>query len=391
MNRSLILIGILAIVVGFLGCSGSTPQANDELVKLRADLIRSREAADSASQKTALLQAKLDEYEKEMKGLRDTYDEDHKTMEDLYKLQADTKANLLSLKDDMTSKIANLEAQLGSAKDSTLREQLDSLQSKLSDQFQTLQAGTTANQGKIIALGKQLDSLQTALSDAGPSAAIDSIMNKYVDFEMSANDKIAQFGEDINTLQKHIQAQDSSTYDILSQLVLLENKILSLTNSFNEIMNMSPAQAATSPSTGGYQSDYTAPATSARPSMTEAEYKRLYIDALSNYQNGNYNDAIRSFSTLIATDRNNDLADNAEYWIAESYYAQDNYQRALVEFRKVFDFPNSNKSDAAQFKIGYCYLNMGNASQARIEFQKFLTDYPTSDYIQKARQILAKL
>lgn len=400
MNRGLVLTGFLAISLAFYGCGSSAPDANEELVKIRADLIRAREAADSANQQVVDLKKQLDEYSTEMKGLRDTYDEDHKTMEDLYKLQAETKANYLSMKDNSAAKFETLEAkiektdQLGS-----LKAQLDSMKalvdSAVAAQINTLKDDLAQSISKSESLSARVDSLQLLLS-SDKGTPLDSVMASLADIESQVSDNLLQFNDDISTLQLHVRTQDSATYDILSQLVLLENKILSLTNSFNEIMNMSPAQSSSVSSTpqqaqNVYQQPGYAQPSNSRSQMTEEDYKRQYIDALSNYQNGNYTEAVRMFNMLINANRNNDLADNAQYWIAESYYAEDNYQRAIVEFQKVFDFSNSNKADAAQFKIGYCYLNMGNASMARSEFQKFINQYPKSDLIQKANQILAKL
>lgn len=399
MNRGLILTGLLAISLGFYGCGSSAPDANEELVKVKADLIRARETADSATQQVADLKKQLDQYSTEMKGLRDTYDEDHKTMEDLYKLQAETKANYLSLKDNTNTKLETIESKIGQSQQvSVFQAQLDSIKllidSAIADQqISSLKNDISQNTTSISALQGGLDSLITLTTKTAVSPT-DSLMSAFADFEIQANDNLLELNDDIKTIQQHIRTQDSATYDILSQLVLLENKILSLTNSFNEIMNMSPAQPqapATSMNTPVYQPNYSQPVGSNRSQMTEEDYKNQYIDALSNYQNGNYNEAVRMFNALINSNRNNDLADNAQYWIAESFYSEDNYQRAIVEFQKVFDFPNSNKADAAQFKIGYCFLNMGNASMARTEFQKFLSLYPKSDLAQKATQILAKL
>ncbi|MCF7800443.1 MAG: tetratricopeptide repeat protein [Candidatus Marinimicrobia bacterium] len=398
MNRNLLLIGLMALFFGLYGCGSSAPDTSEELVKIKADLIRAREAAATANKQAADLQANMVEYEKEMKALRETYDEDHKTMEDLYKLQAETKATLLSLKDDLNTKVESLKAELGEGADTErLKAQLDSLAQLMDDsiaeEFAALDSELTAQGESIHALTNRLDSLESQIVDT--DSPVDSLMDGFAEFQVQVYDELMAFEKDMKTIQQHVRAQDSSTYDILSQLVLLENKILSLTNSFNEIMNMTPAQQVqatpqTSMPSSDYQSDYTQ-SSHQRPRMSEEEYKKQYIDALSNYQNGNYNDAIRMFNSLINTNRNHDLADNAQYWIGECYYGEDNYQRSLVEFQKVFDFPNSNKADAAQFKIGLCYLNMGNVSQARAEFQKFLNLFPNSDYTQKAREMLSKL
>lgn len=291
MNRNLLLIGLMALLFGLYGCGSSAPDTSEELVKIKADLIRAREAAATANKQTADLQANMIEYEKEMKALRETYDEDHKTMEDLYKLQAETKATLLSLKDDLNAKVEALKAELGEGADTErLKAQLDSLaqlmEESVAEEFAALNRDLSAQGESMSTLTSRLDSLESQISHAG--SPVDSLVDGFADFQVQVNDELMAFQNDMKTIQQHIRTQDSSTYDILSQLVLLENKILSLTNSFNEIMNMTPAQQAqTTPQsttqTSGYQTDYTQN-TYQRPRMSEEEYKKQYIDALSNYQ-----------------------------------------------------------------------------------------------------------
>jgi TolA-binding protein len=67
------------------------------------------------------------------------------------------------------------------------------------------------------------------------------------------------------------------------------------------------------------------------------------------------------------------------------------YQRALIEFEKVFAFVNSNKEDAAQLKIGLCYKQLNQTDNARSAFQRFLMKYPDSEYTELARKFLAEL
>ena len=87
---------------------------------------------------------------------------------------------------------------------------------------------------------------------------------------------------------------------------------------------------------------------------------------------------------------NHSYADNAQYWIGESYYAMGRYQEAIMAFEKVFTFPQSNKNDWAQFKIGQCYFKMGDREQAQQEFQQLIDNYSDSELVPRARDYLAQ-
>jgi len=83
--------------------------------------------------------------------------------------------------------------------------------------------------------------------------------------------------------------------------------------------------------------------------------------------------------------------DNAQYWIGECHYAMRQYEKAIMDFEKVFTFPKSNKLDDAQFKLGLCYIRKGENQKAREEFQRLLDVYPKSEYLGRAESHINSL
>lgn len=121
------------------------------------------------------------------------------------------------------------------------------------------------------------------------------------------------------------------------------------------------------------------------------DYASRYARGRDLYEQRNYREAIKVFSDLLLENDKNSLADNAQYWIGESYYGLGNYAQAIAEFEKIFTFPRSDKSDDAQLKIGLCYLRMGDRQQAKNGLEQLLAVYPNSEYVGKARQYLSRL
>ncbi|MCH7955206.1 MAG: tetratricopeptide repeat protein, partial [Candidatus Marinimicrobia bacterium] len=78
-----------------------------------------------------------------------------------------------------------------------------------------------------------------------------------------------------------------------------------------------------------------------------------------------------------------DLSDNAKYWIGESYFGIGNYTKALSAFEVVLTYPQSNKNDYAQFKIGLCLLKLKKEPQAYAAFQSFIDSYPESELMSR--------
>lgn len=186
----------------------------------------------------------------------------------------------------------------------------------------------------------------------------------------------------INTLQNKIRMledksiyTDSTNFVILAQLMMIENKIVTLTNSFTEMYSLRSEKR------GGV----------IKTKISPAEYQRRYIEALSYYQNSDYNQGIKGFSELVLEDPSNKLADNSQYWLAECYYSTKNYKRAALEFEKVFTFPGTDKDDDSQLKLALAYQSLGNLVKAREEYQRMVDYFPSSEYYSRAKESLRQL
>lgn len=189
--------------------------------------------------------------------------------------------------------------------------------------------------------------------------------------ELALVNQLSLMMNKIRLLEDKASYIDSTNFEILSQLVLIENKIVSLTSSFNDIM-------------AARQAESSSPATS----LTDEEFRRSYIEALTAYQNGQYAQASDLFVELVKTGGQHELTDNSQYWLAECFYARKNFKRAISEFERIFNYPASDKADDARYKIGLSYWNAGSHDRARIEFQRLLDEFPNSDLGEKARRYL---
>lgn len=117
--------------------------------------------------------------------------------------------------------------------------------------------------------------------------------------------------------------------------------------------------------------------------------QELYQRAYDDYLRGNYDLAIEEFDEYLAHFPNTDLADNATYWIGESYYRQGKYRQAIEQFDKVLRrYPRSDKVPGALLKKGYAYLELGERSQGIVQLQYVIREHPSSDEAKIARDRL---
>ena len=69
-----------------------------------------------------------------------------------------------------------------------------------------------------------------------------------------------------------------------------------------------------------------------QPKLSAAD---LYRSALADFTEEDYQASVLKFEEFVANHPEHDLADNAQYWIGECYYAQKDFDQAVKEFGKV--------------------------------------------------------
>lgn len=126
-----------------------------------------------------------------------------------------------------------------------------------------------------------------------------------------------------------------------------------------------------------------------KPAMTDPVMH--YDHALSMFKNRDYQGAMEMFMQMLEVGVSDDLADNAHYWIGECLNGMRKYNEAIEHFNHVFGYKVSEKRDDAQLMIANCYARTGNSAQAKAEYQKLIDNYPTSEYVQRAKDSMAKL
>jgi tol-pal system protein YbgF len=105
-----------------------------------------------------------------------------------------------------------------------------------------------------------------------------------------------------------------------------------------------------------------------------------YRQALETLRAGNPRGALEGFRRFLDGNPRHDYADNAQYWLGESFYARKDYQQALTEFRATIEtYPRGNKVPDALLKVGYCYQALGQSDKARAVLEQVVNLYPKSE------------
>lgn len=105
-----------------------------------------------------------------------------------------------------------------------------------------------------------------------------------------------------------------------------------------------------------------------------------------------YEPAASAFEQFLVTFPDSELADNAQYWLAESHYVTQVFEQALGEFEVVINrFPQSRKVPDALLKMGYCNYELKRWSAARTALSRVQTEYSETTAARLAGQRLQRM
>ena len=125
-----------------------------------------------------------------------------------------------------------------------------------------------------------------------------------------------------------------------------------------------------------------------KPSDKGSE-KAVYEDAHQIFVGGDLVKAREKFQTFLLLYPNSDLADNAQFWIGESFYKQKEYERAILEYEKVIQkYSQGSKVPSALLKQGFAFYALDQIEEAEILFDRVIKEAPRSEQAEIAKKKL---
>lgn len=199
---------------------------------------------------------------------------------------------------------------------------------------------------------------------------------------------------DQNELRQLRQGQNDLARDLATlrdNLTLVEAKVQ------DQQALIAALREATSAQKGARPGEMTAPAPLPplpAPAVPEAVAAAgqgasdVYLKAFGDYASGRYQEAIAAFQAFLQNFPTNDYAGNAQFWLADCYYAQQQYSLAVVEFRKVADgYPLAGKAPEALLKMASSLQKLNLPDQAREVLNQLRSRYPDSAAAKKSQSV----
>ena len=142
----------------------------------------------------------------------------------------------------------------------------------------------------------------------------------------------------------------------------------------------------------GQKTEHVTPDKSPEKKDLQDERTKAYDAAYQAFKDKKYKESREKFETFIKDYPRNDLTDNAQFWIAEGYYAEKYYEDAILAYESLLKkYPDSKKTGSALLKQAFSFIEIGDAKTGKIILNKLIEKYPDSKDAELARKKLSAL
>ncbi|MBI4690918.1 MAG: tol-pal system protein YbgF [Nitrospirae bacterium] len=244
--------------------------------------------------------------------------------------------------------------------------------------------------------GKETSGLRTGLAELKENTAgvvKEDSFNAIRESAMSLHSEISGISKDLQTLtgrfDENKYSLDKSLKDISSEIDLLRLQITSLETQVKDLQGrLSDAKAKNKPDA---KKEKKAEPEEAKTSEIKDPAK-LYEAAYNDFKDKKYKEAREKFESFLKEFPNDKLAGNAQFWIGETYYAEEDYAGAIVEYDALLkNHPESEKAPVALLKQGYSFTEMGDKKAAKGIMEQLIEKYPKSKEASLAKKKLEEI
>lgn len=254
-----------------------------------------------------------------------------------------------------------------------------------------IRTGTTSLHADVASLRSELDSVRGNLADT--RASMQQLEREFRAVKEAIEETRYQMGQQIGQSSREgdqrvrdLQARMAKLDEVLkgqeAQIQARDEELKKLQETLLAVQSaQARAQVAAAP----------AAASEAAAAETDT-IKRDYDAAFRVLEQKDYKLAIGRFREFLKKHPKSRLANNAQYWIGESYYALRHYDQAILEFDEVRRIdPQGDKVPAALLKQGFAFAEIGERVNARLILQEVVERYPQSPEAAKAKERLKAL
>jgi tol-pal system protein YbgF len=210
----------------------------------------------------------------------------------------------------------------------------------------------------------------------------------------------ANSGARLDTMSTQIQGISDNLQETLARMGKLNQQLTDAQNAIQgidaKLASGAPPPVAGGPGAtgtpGGIPAGPGGATSSALPSSPPPSADLLYSNGLRDLNGKKYDLASQEFQDYLKYYNGTDLASNAQFYLGQIFYMQQQYDQAVDALSKVIDnYPKSFKLAPAHLFKGLALVASGDKTQGVRELRTVVRMYPGTDEERRARAKLQEL
>ncbi|MGE5285257.1 MAG: tol-pal system protein YbgF [Actinomycetota bacterium] len=251
----------------------------------------------------------------------------------------------------------------------------------------------TRLQDEMDGLKKEMAVLRTApppasAAERAEANEVESVRKSYADVnadvdrlksdQMAATTRMDEARDEMQRITARQEAQDRAMQEIrgnADRMKEIEKRLAALEE---RIGKLAPAPAGAAAAPEGPR-EWKSP-------------EEMYEVAVGQVKGGNPKKGRETLSDFVAKYPGHKLIPNALYWKGEAFYAEKDYENAILTFQDVVDrYPKGEKAPDAMYKQGLSFLALKDKKNARLLLDLVQKKYPKSTAAGMAKKKLLEI
>lgn len=249
------------------------------------------------------------------------------------------------------------------------------------------------SQRDLMEMKRRLADAERALKEiqedqsGGVRARVETLSRNQADIQAG----IDNLRVDMQSIQGRYDDQQRVREDLRQEITLLRDELsLQIADLEQRLNGLESHSRATDPAAA--RTDAPVSTQPAKPLVTPVDetaaglYDRglIMIRELKDYAGGR-----EVMETFLKRYPNDTLAVNANYWVGETYYAEKNYDQAILTFEDLIQkYEDHPKVASAMLKQGLAFDAIGDRSNARLLLQRVSDQFPLAEEAKIAKSKL---
>jgi tol-pal system protein YbgF len=204
-----------------------------------------------------------------------------------------------------------------------------------------------------------------------------------------------RFDENKYFIEKTLKDSSAETDAIKAQVASIEGQLKEMRDRLNALEGRLKQQEPIKDQEKGTEMkpDETHAETHIREDASKATSKTdklsRYEAAYNAFKNKKYKDARDKFESFIKEFPNDELAENANFWIAETFYGEKDFESAILAYESFLKkYPNSKKAPSALLKQGLSFMDIGDRKTGKVILGQLIERYPKSKEAELAKKAI---